>query len=203
MAGSLSILATAPSFSLKKSIPPRDPADDLRKKDPMTLAKLFKSLERWPSLYWYTKIAFSVTLLTTRRDLIALSWLISAILIVAAGVVQDDGRFERSSVIVGSVGTLVHFSAVFVVFLLNRLMAIRRGVGPSLNGIPLSNLVRWLDLVEGEGLEIGKGPKFAQEPTADGTVQGTDETTVPDLLGYLPRESPNDGKQKPQIRPGP
>jgi hypothetical protein len=209
-------LALFPSFpqiprSLAKSQPPpADQASDLRKKDTMTADRILKSFERWPLLYWFMRIAFTVVNHVTRRDLVTVAAMLSAVPILASAFMFDNGRFGRVNLIVGTVAVLENLASCVATFVGIRMIAIKRGRG-ALDGVAWGGVVRWLDLVDEEGKVEVSIAGFEEEGTpverrvekkgeenstrtrlishdAEDSIAGLCPCPLPSCSGTLPRQ---------------
>lgn len=93
--------------------------------------------------------AFPVTSSVVSRETLNLPMLALMIPILAASFfLNTEGRFGYSQLVVGSVGTLMDQICICFIFFLNRMIATRRGMKPSLESHTFSGLVRWLDLAD-------------------------------------------------------
>jgi len=132
----------------------------------MTVAKILAAFEPWPALRRSTRMAFAVTGWTSRMDVISLNRLIWIIPVLASSFLFSPliERFGTTHVVVGTTGILLNYVAVILLFCTTRIVrkdtdSVAQFEGPglrrSLDGHPMSGLVRYLEFVTVErNLEI-------------------------------------------------
>lgn len=172
-------LALFPSFP---ALPPtlsgkpvlEDPAAELRRMNPVTPDSILHALAPWPAIRVGAKLSLFLGNLGNYSDAVFLATFLAMIPLCVGTISWNTGTFERTSLVAGSVVLcllLLNNAAYFYVAknISRKFLTIGRIVDESqaLNALPVSALVRWLELINKEDNSRESALALEQEKLGD------------------------------------